>query len=201
MKNFFIVGFLFLGINLLGQGVIPDTLVKLGGRKIPVYLKNITSSMVYYSPQDKPKDNLKIDRKDLEKVIRKNGTLEIFSKPAFTLISEGQWEAVLITRSEKEIEGMYKRKFITSKSSPTKSKKKAKENAIIKLQKLAANAGGSIVLITHEEFFGGYGDNPGYYMEGIAYGFEPLEEGTNVVEDQGKKNDQPEKKTGSGTKK
>lgn len=195
MKNFIFAGLLFIGCNLMGQTLTPDTLVKLGGIKIPVYVRNITSQMVYYSPLEKPKDNLKIDRKDLEKVLLKNGRVEVFNKPAFTLISEGQWEAVLITHSEKEVEGMYKRKFVTSKSSPTKSKKKAKENAIIKLQKLAANAGGSVILITHEEFFGGYGDNPGYYLEGIAYGFEPLEEGTDVIVDPSKKNDQPAQKT------
>lgn len=191
MKYTLIFGFLLFTISIGAQKPkeVPDTLVKLGGKKILAYIKNVTTTAVYYVLPEKPTMSLTMDRKDLEKAIYKNGKVEIFNKPAFTIIQEGQWEAVLITKNEKDIEGMYKRKFITARSSPNKSKKKAKENAVIKMQKQAANAGGSIIFITHDEFFGGYGDIPGYYLEGYAYGFEPLDEGTNVVDDPSKKDD------------
>jgi hypothetical protein len=192
MRNLIVVGLLFLAGNLIGQTqkVIPDTLVKLGGKKMLVNFKNATLTTIYYSSVEKPKETVKIDKKDVEKIIFKNGRIEIFNQPAFKVLEEGQWETVLITRNKKDIEGLYKRKEVTAQSSPTKSKKKAKENAIIKMQKLTANVGGTIVLITHEETIGGFDENPAYLMEGIAYGTEPLEEGTNVVADPAKKNNQ-----------
>jgi hypothetical protein len=200
MKNIIGVGFILLSGSIFGQTqAVPDTLVKLGGKKIPAYIKNVTTTVIFYSLAEKPKETLKMDRKDLEKAIYKNGKIEVFNKPAFEIIKEGQWETVLITRDKKDIEGLYKRKEISAISTPQKTKKKAKENAIIKLQKQAANAGGTMVLITDEESYGAYGDNPGYSMKGIAYGPEPLEEGTNVVEDPAKKNNQSGQKTSSGT--
>ena len=143
------------GAVVFGQAKLtPDTLVKLGGRKIPAYIKNIGSTMVYYTLPDKPKENLKIERKNLEKAIFRSGRVELFNKPAFQLIAEGQWEAVLVTEDIKETEGLYKRKEISARSSPSDSKKKARQNAITKLQKQAANAGGCIVYITKTEYYG-----------------------------------------------
>jgi hypothetical protein len=192
MKNLIGVLFVFFVLNGFGQvqQAVPDTLVKLGGKKLLVIIKNITTTTVYYSLIEKPNETIKAERKDLEKAILKNGRVEIFNKPAFEIIKEGEWETVLVTNNKKDVEGLYKRKEITARSSPTKSKKKAKENAIIKLQKMAANTGGSIVLITHTESIGGFDENPGYIIDGIAYGPEPPEEGTNVVEDPAKKSTQ-----------
>ena len=125
---------------------------------------------------------------DVEKIIYKNGRIEIFSKPAVQMIQEGQWESILVTRKEKDVSGLYKRAFITAKSTGSaRSKKAAQETATIRLQKKAATHGGTIVLITDEESIGAYGDVPSYYMEGFVYGTKPLEEGTNVVEDKDKK--------------
>lgn len=176
--------------NVFGQAnkVIPDTIIKMGGRKFPAYIKQVTSTVIAYSYEYKPDSIIKAQRKDLEKVIYKNGRVEVFSKPAVQMIAEGQWESVLITRKEKDINGLYKRAFITAKSTGSaRSKKAAQESATIRLQKKAAGHGGSIVLITDEEAIGAYGDIPSYYMEGFVYGDKPLEEGTNVVEDKDKK--------------
>jgi hypothetical protein len=201
-KLIFLLTILFSG-NLLAQksNVVPDTIVKLGGLKILCLIQNVSTTTVYYATPDKPKVVLKMDRKDVEKVIYKSGKVEKYNNAAFTMIDEGQWQAVLITKNDKDVQGMYKRKFITARSSPTSNKKKARENVIIKMQKQAANAGGSIVLITNDQFYGGFGDNPGYYLEGEAYGFEPLEDGTNVVVDPSKKDAQSNSKTSGNTQK
>jgi hypothetical protein len=201
MKNIIGIFFLLLAGNLLGQTqtTVPDTIVKIGGKKIPVLIKNVTATTIYYALAEKPNVNLQIKIKDVEKTIRKTGRIDIYNKPAFAIIQEGQWETVLITYNEKDVNGLYNRKVFTARSSPTKTKKKALENAIIKVQKQTANAGGTIALITHKEFIGGFGDNPGYVIDAIAYGPEPLEEGTNVVTDPAKKNAQSTQKKGTET--
>jgi hypothetical protein len=186
-----ILFFLVLTVgNVLGQTnkVIPDTIMKMGGRKFPAYIKQVTSTFIAFSYEYKPDSIVKSQRKDLEKIIYKNGRVEVFSKPAVQMVAEGQWESVLITRKEKDVSGLYKRAFITAKSTGSaRSKKAAQESATIRLQKKAAGHQGSYVLITNEEAIGAYGDIPSYYMEGFVYGTKPLEEGTNVVEDKDKK--------------
>lgn len=196
MKNFIGVILFLICVNLSGQSqkIIPDTLIKYGGQKILVCKVSVLSSVIYYSLIEKPTVSQKIDRKDVEKIIYKNGRVDVFNNAAFEVMEDGRWETVLVTYDKKDIQGLYKRKDVSATSSPTKSKKKAKENVIIKLQKLTANAGGTIVLITDVQFFGGFDENPGYTMEGIAYGTEPPEEGTNVVEDKSKTNAQAGKK-------
>ena len=156
----------------------PDTLVRLGGRKIPVYVNKIGPTDVYFSPIAKPKTVLSVERKNLEKIIFKSGRIEQFNNEAFKIIEEGQWEAVIVTKKKKDIEGLYKRKVITAETLPSS---KARNNNLIKMKKQAANAGGTYVLITKEESQGSFGELPGSYMEGIAYGPEPLEEGTDVA--------------------
>jgi hypothetical protein len=187
----FVLFFLLMAVgNVFGQAtkVIPDTVIKMGGRKFPAFIKTVGSNFIIYSFESKPDSIIKAQRKDLEKIIYKNGRVEIFSKPAVQMIQEGQWESILVTRKEKDVSGLYKRAFITAKSTGSaRSKKAAQETATIRLQKKAATHGGTIVLITDEESIGAYGDVPSYYMEGFVYGTKPLEEGTNVVEDKDKK--------------
>jgi hypothetical protein len=154
--------------------------------------------MVYYVMPDKPKESLKIDRKNVEKVIYRNGKVESFNQAAFTLIEEGRWEAVLITYDEKDVTGLYKRGvLLDNKSAPSATKKKAEQNVLIKIQKRAANMKGTMVLITRKEFYGGYGDDAGCIMDGVVYGTEPLEEGTDVIKD--KKGDSAGSKTSTKT--
>ena len=45
-----------------------------------------------------------------------------------------------------------------------------------KLQKKAAAIKGMVVLVTKRKATGGYGEFPGYFIEGTVYGTEPLEE-------------------------
>lgn len=163
-----------------------DTIVRLGGKKIPCKVVNVGSSTILYSEPDKTQ-SLAIDRKEVEKIIYKTGRVEPFNKPVLTMIEEGQWEAILVTKNESDVQGLYNRGVITSKSSPSsKSKKEALKSATIKLQKKAANLQGSYILITKTEFYGGYDDNPGYELQAIVYGKEPLETGTDVIKDKAK---------------
>jgi hypothetical protein len=102
------------------------------------------------------------------------------------MIEGYQWEAVLLTKNEEDIDGLYNRGRISAVSAPSNTPKKAKKSATIRLQKKAANKKGFIVLVTHEEARGGYGEMPGYYIEGDVYGIEPLEEGEEDSEDDDK---------------
>jgi hypothetical protein len=174
---------IFCGSIFAQTAKVPvDTIIRLGGKKIPCKVLNVSSSTVLYSNVDK-NESLALDRKDVEKIIYKTGRVEVFNKPVLTMIEEGQWEAILITRDEKDVQGLYNRGVITAKSSPSnRSKKAAKQSAIIKLQKKAANLKGTIILLTKENQVGGYGDIPGFDMEAIVYGTEPLEKGTDVVD-------------------
>lgn len=189
MNKLLFAGLLFITGATFGQtSNVPDTLVKLGGKKTPVIIKNVTSLMVYYALPAKPKETLKVERKSVEKIIYKSGRVENFNQAAFKLIEEGQWEAVLITYDEKDVSGLYKRGvLLDSKSAPSATKKKAEQNVLIKMQKRAANMKGTMVLITRKEFYGGYGDDAGCIMDGVVYGTEPLEEGTDVIQDPAKK--------------
>lgn len=158
-----------------------DTVVRLGGKKIPCKVTSVSSSTVLYSTLDK-NETQALDRKDVERIIYRTGKIEVFNKPVLTMIEEGQWESILVTRDEKDVQGLYNRGVISAKSSPSnRSKKAAKQSAIIKLQKKAANLKGTIILLTKEESVGGYGDIPGFDMEAIVYGTEPLEKGTDAV--------------------
>lgn len=166
---------------------VHDTIFLLGGKKFAANVQQVGSVEVIYSLPAKPDSIIRVERKQFEKILFKSGRLEVYSKPVMITVDEGQWQAVLITRDEKQVQGLYKRGLVAAKSpSNPKSKKAGQQSAIIRLQKKAASQGGSIILITHEESFGAYGDVPGVYIEGTTYGDKPLEAGTSVVEDKDK---------------
>jgi len=173
-----LVGALFV-VNVMAQtksNVEPsDTIVKLGGKKLIVDVTKVTPTYIsFLMPEDKKVYT--IERKQVEKVIYSSGKIEQFNKPVFQMIEDYQWETVLLTRKEKEIDGLYKRGDISAASAPSRTPKAAKKSATIRMQKKAANLKGLYILVTHEETRGGYGEMPGYYMEGEVYGLEPLEE-------------------------
>jgi hypothetical protein len=169
-----------------------DTIVRLGNRKIPAFVKQVGIVNVVYTLPSKPDSMIRLELKELEKIIYRNGRVDIFNKAVVEDVSDKQWQAILLTRKEKDVAGLYKRASVAGKSKPNaRSKKDAQQSANIKIQKQAAAIGATIVLITKEEYYGGFGDPQGYYVEGVAYGSEPLEKGTNVVEDH--KNKQPKK--------
>ena len=96
--------------------------------------------------------------------------------PGTAITKDNQWQSVLVTKNKKDVEGLFKHGEVSASSAmSSRDKKKALESATIKLQKKAAEQEASIVLITREKFTGGYSDEaPGYYVEGISYGKEPL---------------------------
>jgi hypothetical protein len=194
MKPILISVLIVLCINVFSQtgdnsvNNSKDTIVYLGGLKVGAVQVNVSSVFITYALPIRPDSTIKVERKQLEKILYKSGRIEIFNKPVVQMIDDNQWEAVTITKDQSQVEGMYKHGNISAKSSPnSRSKKAAQQNTYIKLQKKAAAVGGTVILITNEESFGGYGDIPGCFIEGIAYGKEPLEKGTNVAEDKSKK--------------
>ncbi len=195
MKTFLTSVLIAACINSFGQSgdntikKINDTIIYLGGKKVGAEQVNVSSTFITYALPVRPDSTIKVERKQLEKIIFKSGQIEIFNKPVVQMIDDSQWEAVTITKDKSQVEGMYKHGNVSAKSSPSaRSKKAAQQNVYIKLQKKAAAVGGTVVLITNEETFGDYGDIPGVFIEGTAYGKEPLEKGTNVVDDKAKSN-------------
>ena len=167
-----------------------DTIVRLGNRKIPALVKQVGALSVVYALPVKPDSIIRIDLKELEKIIYRNGRIDIFNKSVIEDVKDNQWESILITHKEKDVAGLYKRGDVSGKSKPNaRSKKDANQSATIKIRKQAAAIKATIILITHEEYYGGYGDPQGYTVEGIAYGPEPLDKGTNVVDDKKPKKD------------
>ena len=190
---FFVMWLILIGQISFGQTeekVVRDTIFMLGGKKVPANINGVNSLDVTYTLPSKPDSIIHIERKQVEKVLYRSGQLEVYNKPVVLMIDDNSWEAVVITKDKKQIQGLYKRGEVAAKSpSNPKSKKAAEQSAAIRLQKKAASQGGNVVLITHEESFGAYGDVPGVYIEGITYGDKPLENGTNVVVDKDKRPD------------
>lgn len=158
------------------QAPVPvDTILMLSGKKIPAKVASITSTTIYYTDIEfkQPKQ---VERKNVEKIFFRSGRVEVYNKPVMTAIDETNWKAVLVTENPQDVDGLYKRGEVKASSgSSSRSMKAAKQNALIKLQKRTAGMRGNIVLITKSEAIGGYGDYPAYNLEGIAYGFEPLD--------------------------
>jgi hypothetical protein len=182
MKKFvFSITVLFINLFIYGQDINikvepTDTIFKLGGTVLLVDVTKVTTTYVsfVYPGQD---EVFTIERKQIEKIVYKNGRIDEFNNPIIEMIDEYQWEAVWLTEDKKEVVDLYKRGLVESRSSPSeRSPKAAKKNAIIKLKKKAANMSGTIILVTHKQKTGGYGEFPGYYIKGIVYGPEPLDE-------------------------
>lgn len=170
-----ILALIMIGGSLLGQADVElDTIVKLGGRIILADVKDVgITDVSYMLPDDE--QVYSIERKLLEKILFHDGRKEIFNKPVLIMIDDQtDWRTVLITEEKKDVEGLYFRGEVSAKAPPSNSKKRARSNAEIRLKKKSANVGGVIVLITKKEAIGGYGEMPSYYLEGIAYGYEPL---------------------------
>lgn len=150
-----------------------DTIVRLGGKKIICNVKKVNPTTVEYV---KPGNStlVEIKRKDIEKIIYSNGRKEVYNKPIFSVLDKLQWQAVLVTENEAEVSGLYKVGVVKANaSSSSRSPKAAKQSAIIRLQKKTANLGALIVLIISSEMKGGYGEIPGWEIEGIAYSDTP----------------------------
>ena len=150
-----------------------DTIYKLGGRTLLVNVINVgITDVLYKKPEDKT--IYSIERKQIQRIVYKTGKVDVFNKPILEMIGEDEWESVWVTENKSDVDGLYKYGVITGSSpSSSRSKKAAKKNAIIILQKKAVNMGGNVILITKAEMKGGYGEIPGYDMEAEVYGYNP----------------------------
>ena len=169
-------------ITLQGQTTPPeevphDTIFKLNGAQMPVDVTTVTPTYISFILPGKS-DEFTIERKEVHKIIYKTGKIDILNQAAFTVFDESSWEAVWITEDKKEVGDLYVLGEIEARSpSSARSAAAAKKGALIKLKKKAANLKGTLILVTKKQATGGYGEYPGYYIKGIAYGTEPPEEG------------------------
>jgi hypothetical protein len=150
-----------------------DTIIRLGGKKIGCNVQKINPTTVSYSKPNQS-EVLEMPRKEIEKVLFRTGRKEIFNKPVIQMIDKTQWEAVLVTENPADVEGLYKKGVIRANaSSDSRSPASAKTSATIRLQKKAANMGALIVLVVNSEMKGGYGEVPGWELDGIGYSDTP----------------------------
>jgi hypothetical protein len=154
-----------------------DTIFKLNGQQMPVDVTTVTPTYISFVFPGKP-DEFTIERKEVHKIIYKTGKIDILNQVAFEVLDESSWEAVWITEDKKEVGDLYVLGEIEAKSpSSARSPAAAKKGAIIKLKKKAANLKGTLILVTKKQATGGYGEYPGYFIKGTAYGPEPPQEG------------------------
>ncbi|HQB77460.1 MAG TPA: hypothetical protein PLJ52_03880 [Tenuifilaceae bacterium] len=155
------------------EAVAADTIVLVSGRKTLGNVQGVSPSQVTYSPADS-KEILKMDRKQVHKIIYRTGRVEIFNKLAFEMVEEGDWKTIILTEKQEDVEGLYALGNVDAQSSKnSRNARSAERSANIRLQKKAAAMGGYIVLITKRESKGGYGEIPTHLVEGVVYGFDP----------------------------
>ncbi len=164
-----------LSYNAFGQEGL-DTIFKIEGKVLPVDVVKVTANYVSFLVPGSD-ETYTIERKEIQKIVYKNGRVEEYNKPVFEIVDDYSWEAVWLTEDKKDVSELYRRGKISAESpASARSPKAAKKNAVIRLQKKAAAMKGTVVLVTKKQATGGYGEYPGYYIEGIVYGLEPLAE-------------------------
>lgn len=174
LKRFLIICMIIASIPVIAQEEVKqDTIYLLGRKKLVVKVKNVSSSQVRYYDASKD-ETVTLQRKQIQKIIFSSGKKEVFNKPVMMMVEAGDWKTVIVTDRESDVSGLYELGQVSAKSSAgSRNAKAAKKSAIIRLQKKAANLGGTIVLLTKEESVGGFGEPPTFEAEGIAYGYEP----------------------------
>lgn len=179
LKRLIIALFLFfIGFQVIAQDptVKLDTILMLSRKKLVVQIKNVSSATVrYFDPKNQ--GSFTIERKQIQQIVFSSGRKEIFNKPAFSMVAEGDWKTIIVTDNESDVSGLYELGPVIGRSSAgSTDAKSAKRSAIIRLQKKAALLGAAMVLVTKEEPIGGFGEAPTFNVEGIAYGYEPPKE-------------------------
>lgn len=170
-----LTAFAFLSLNAMSQHAY-DTITKIEGKVMIVDVTKVTPLYVSFKVPGNA-DTYTMERKEIQKIVYKNGRVEEFNKPVFEIVDDYAWEAVWLTEDKKDVSELFRRGKASSKSpASARSPKAAKKNAIIRLQKKAAAMKGTVILVTKKQTIGGYGEYPGYYIEGIVYGTEPLAE-------------------------
>ncbi len=156
--------------------VVPnDTIMLISGRKVAVNVQGVSASNIAYMTLES-NEVKEIDRKQVHKIIYRNGRVENFSSLAMMMVDEGDWKTVILTDNKEDIEGLFALGEVDAKSSPrSRNAKAAQRSADIRLKKRAVNMGGIVVFITNRETKGGYGEIPTHLVTGIVYGFDPPE--------------------------
>lgn len=163
--------------NVSGQQHALDTIYKIEGKVLPVNVVNTTESFVSFTVPGN-NETYTMPRKDIQKIVYRTGRIDEFNQPVFQMISNYSWQAVWLTNDIKDVKDLYKRGVVSAQSpASSRSPKAAKKSTIIKIQKKAAAMKGTVVYVTKKETTGGYGEFPGYYIEGVVYGDQPLKEG------------------------
>lgn len=153
-----------------------DTIIELNGTVLLGDVTTVTPTYVNFVLQGTPEEYT-IERKEVHKIVYKNGRIEILNKAAFELLDDSMWEAVWLTEKKNEVGDLYMLGEIEATSpSSARNASAAKKGAIIKLQKKAANMNGTVILVTRKQNTGGYGEYPGYYIKGKVYGPDPPED-------------------------
>lgn len=182
MRRLFFLLSLLAGISLAGYSQTEnasnglDTIIKIEGKIMPVEVVKVTSTYIRFNVPDN-EELFTLPRKEIHKVIYKNGRIEEYNPLAIRMIDEDAWQAVWVTEDPKDVESLYKLEEIEADSpASSRSPKAAKQSAMIRIQKKAAAMNGMVVLLTKTLATGGYGEFPGYHIEGVVYGTEPPED-------------------------
>lgn len=177
---------LLLAVVLQGKGTAAlaqagnkpprDTIILTSGNVKVGTLKNIFESTVYYVDTLGKEHSLK--ERNVHRIIYSNGRTQTLNQKAVSDVSEGDWRIVMLVDDPAQVEGLYARGVVSGKSSPSnKSKRSAQRSAETRIKKCCVAKGGIVVLVTKRLTTGGYGEPPSFYIEGEAYGSEPLDEG------------------------
>ena len=190
MKSLFavvvvLIVFSFQTVFSQAKGENMDTIIKVEGKVQPCDVQKVSSSYIQFVVPGS-KEVYTYKRSEVHKIIYKNGRIEEYNPPILMMVDDYSWEAVWFTEDPKDVVEMYKRGEAEAHSSSSdRSPKAAKKNATIRMQKKAAAMKGQVVLLTKKQATGGYGEFPGYYLEGVVYGLEPLDENGEIQSESG----------------
>jgi hypothetical protein len=155
-----------------------DTVIMVSGKKIIAKVQMVTPTKITFYKEGKTILE-EMMRKQIHKIQYASGKVEVFNKPAFEMVAEGDFKTIVLTEKDEDVQGLYELGKVDAQSTKgSRSAKAAERSANIRLQKKAANLGAYIVLITKRENLGGFGEIPTHFVEGVAYGLEPPKETT-----------------------
>jgi len=150
-----------------------DSIYQLNGVVLTGAVTTVTPSYISFVLAEN-NEEYTIERKEVQKIVYKTGRIEVFNKSVFEVLEDSMWEAVWLADKKNQVSDLYVLGEIEASSSASeRSATAAKNGAIIRLKKKAANMNGTVVLVTKRQNTGGYGEFPGYYISGIVYGPEP----------------------------
>ena len=105
LKAFLIFAVVLFSIEGKGQQVL-DTIIKIEGKVMAVDVTKVTPLYVSFLVPDNP-ETYTMERKEIQKIIYKNGRVEEFNKPVFELVDDYSWEAVWLTEDKKDVAELY----------------------------------------------------------------------------------------------